>query len=111
VRTGDLVRLDPAIFDRLASSRPDGSLSQYDIDVGRYPACRNATEEEAGDWMRSTAAKGTPPRTVTIFLRKDRFYTVTKSASTAMVSAGRTQVLCSITGEEVYVKRDKLILA
>jgi|ETNvirnome_2_300_1030623.scaffolds.fasta_scaffold07439_3 hypothetical protein len=64
-----------------------------------------------GDWINSTATKGMAPRTVTIFLRKDRFYTVTKSRSTVMTAVGRTQVLCSVTGEEVYVKRDKLILA
>ena len=121
MRKGDLVRLNPDLFDSFESS--SSSLSLFDIKLGRCPARRPCTDKEIDNWYKSSRSgeldsageSRLPPRTTTIYLYEDRFYTVIKARSRAMLGwksiGGLTKVLCSFTGEEVYIKRSNLIQA
>lgn len=121
MRKGDLVKLNPGLFSMFETT--SSALSIFDMRAGRYPATRPLSEKEIKDWYTNSQPLGVnsagesrlPPRTKTIYLYKDRFYTVVKARARATlgwtVVGGLTKVMCSFTGEEVYIKRKNLVPA
>ena len=82
---------------------------------------RQLTREEVQAWYDSPDSKGIncagetklPPQSIVMHLHKDRLYTVLRARARVRLGwgnakGGYTKVLCTVTGEEVYVKRDLL---
>ena len=85
-------------------------------------AMRHITDEEVCEWRLSPLSKGMnsagetklPPTSVAVLLHADRHYVVLKARCRPVFGHWRaskmTKVKCTVTGEEAFIKRDKLIV-
>ncbi len=120
IKKGDLVRLNVNLcFTIDHGGQRVYPLKNYSNDKeGVIMGTRIATDEDRDSWLRSDRSNGLdcagepklPPTAFDVKLHKDRVYTVIRARCRPQWSyrehPGQTLVLCSITGEEVYVKRD-----
>ena len=123
MRKGDLVRLNVDICFTEASGvkRRYPQSNYYRDERGLVEGGRPTTPEERASWYASDASKGMtsagetklPPQSIVMHLHKDRLYTVLRARARVRLGwgnakGGYTKVLCTVTGEEVYVKRNLL---
>ena len=123
MRKGDLVRLNVDIcFTEASGGKRRYPQSNYDRDKkGIVESHRPVTREETAVWYDSDASKGMtsggetklPPQSIVVSLHKDRLYTVLRARARVRLGwgnakGGYSKILCTVTGEEVYVKRNLL---
>ena len=122
LRKGDLVRLSPAAcFTEKHGGSLEYPLTNYLNDErGTVEGVRIATEEDARAWRNSELSNGLtsagetklPPTAVTVNLHRDRAYTILRARCRPewgyRKHSGMAMVLCTVTGEAVYIKRDLL---
>jgi hypothetical protein len=137
MRKGDLVRLDVAkCFTVDQGGQLQYPLTNYHRDTeGAVDSDRPTTAEEQADWYESkrqeiaeakAAGKDTfsiafddggesrlPPQSCSVPLHRDRVYTVVRARARVRLGwgnaqGGYTKILCTVTGEETYIKRDLL---
>jgi len=122
LRKGDLVKLDPAAcFTEKSGGCLQYPLTNYGNDErGTVEGTRIATEEDIRVWRNSECSKGLtsggetklPPTAYTVNLHRDRVYTILRARCRPQWNyrshPGMALVLCTITGEAVYIKRDLL---
>ena len=123
MKKGDLVRLN---VDQCFTTSQGGGLryprANYAHDeAGTVRAARPVTPEETSAWYESDASKGMndagesklPPQSVGVSLHKDRVYTVLRARCRVRLgygnpTPGMAKILCTVTGNEAYIKRDLL---
>ena len=130
MRKGDLVRLNPLVcFTEEFGGGLRFPLSSYgQARDGIVPGTRPATQAEQDAWrqrLRENVSAGTtewhdsagesklPPQSVTIPLYRERTYIVLRARVRVRLgwgnpAPGMTKLLCTHTGEEVYIKRNLL---
>lgn len=122
MKKGDLVRLNKAAcFTTKAGGSRRFPLSNYANDeAGTVEATRIASEEDTRDWYDSDASKGMtsagetklPPTAYPVRLHKDRVYTLLRARCRPSWGyrkhPGMALVLCTVSGEEAYIKRELL---
>ena len=121
MRKGDLVRLSPRCFTTKFGGTREFPLSNIANDeAGLADATRIATLADRQDWRNSEASHGIdcagetklPPTAYTIKLHRDRVYTLLRARCRPQWSyrkhPGMALVLCTESGEEVYIKRGLL---
>ena len=120
---GALVRLDIAkcFTTEQGGQRRFPLINWYSDEQGIVEARRPITREETAVWYDSDASKGInsageshlPPQSKLVNLYRDRTYQVLRARARVRLGwgnpiGGLTKILCTHTGEEVYVKREFL---
>jgi len=122
MKKGDLVRLSPK---KCFSKHNDGGLeypasNSYHDDRGEFAAYRPTTREEREAWYDSPDSKGMtsggdtklPPTSTQVLLHRDGIYTVLRARCAPYMNyrkkPGMAQVLDTVTGENCFVRRDRL---
>jgi len=120
---GDLVRINLAkCFTVERGGQLSFPLSTYGNDkAGVVESARPVTPEETSEWYASDVSKGLndagesklPPQSRYVPLHRDRVYTVVRARARVRLGwgnaqGGYTKILCTVTGEETYIKRDLL---
>ena len=123
MRKGNLVKLN---VDKCFTSEQGGRrrypLSNYHNDEnGVVEARRPVTQEDTDAWYNSDLSKGMtsagetklPPQSHRVHLHKDRVYTILRARCRVHVgwgnpTPGMAHLLCTVTGENAYVKRELL---
>ena len=123
IKKGCLVRLD---VNKCFTTSQGGGLqyprNNYLNDKrGTVESHRPVTPEETEAWYSSDASKGMtsdgetklPPQSTYILLHRDRIYQVLRARCRVSLgwgtpTPGMTKIICTVTGEETYVKRDLL---
>jgi len=122
MRKNDLVRLNPAVcFTTRNGGQRDYPLSNSLNDTnGTVEGTRLATSQDVEAWRNSDASKGIdcagesklPPTAYSVLLHRDRVYTLLRARCRPQWSyrshPGMALVLCTVTGEEAYIKRELL---
>lgn len=120
---GCLVRLNA---NKCFTTKQGGGLryprSNYINDErGTVESYRPTTLDEENEWYNSDASKGMtdagetklPPQSSCVLLHRDRVYQVERARCRVRLgwgnpTPGLAKIVCTITGEETYVKRDLL---
>ena len=123
MRKGNLVKLNA---DKCFTSEQGGGrrypLSNHHNDEnGVVQAGRPVTQEETSSWYNSDASKGMtsagetklPPQSYGVRLYRDRVYTVLRARCRVRLGwgnpiPGMAHLLCTVTGENAYIKREFL---
>jgi len=123
LKKGCLVRINPGTC--FTKSRGGGlrfPLSNYlNDDRGTIESHRPVTREETEAWYNSDASKGMdsagetklPPQSAYVLLHRDRTYQVLRARCRVRLgwgnpTPGMAKILCTVTGEETYIKRHLL---
>jgi len=123
ITKGCLVRLDPL---KCFTTDLGGGLryplgNYYNNEQGTVESYRPVTCEETQAWYASDESKGMdsagesvlPPRSSCVRLHRDRVYEVLRARCRVRLgwgnpTPGMTNILCTHTGEETYIKRHLL---
>ena len=123
MKKGNLVRLNTAAcFTIEQGGGLRFPLTNYINDErGTVEGRRPTTPEEQTEWYSSDDARGLddagetklPPQSTYILLQKGRVYQVLRSRCRVRLgwgnpTGGMAKILCTHTGEEVYIKRELL---
>ena len=122
MRKNDLVRLNAAVcFTTRNGGKRDYPLSNSLNDTnGTVEGTRLATSQDVEAWRNSDASKGIdcagesklPPTAYGVLLHRDRVYTLLRARCRPQWSyrshPGMALVLCTVTGNEAYIKRELL---
>jgi hypothetical protein len=125
MRKNDLVRLNPAVcFTTRNGGNRDYPLSNHHNDnSGTIEGTRLATSSDVETWRNSDDSKGIdcagesklPPTAYGVLLRNDSVYTLLRARCAPVWSyrrhPGHACVLDTVSGHEVYVKRELLEIA
>ena len=123
IRKGCLVRLNPQKW--FTTAQGGGlrfPLTNYASDeAGVVHSSRPVTAAETAAWYDSDASKGMndagesklPPQASYVTLHKDKVYQVLRARAAVRLgwgnkTGGLTKILCTVTGEETYIKRELL---
>jgi len=120
---GCLVRLD---INKCFTTKQGGGL-QYPWtnsamdEAGTVASHRPTTAEETAAWYDSDASKGMtsagetklPPQSRRVLIHRDRVYQVERARCRVRLgwgnpTPGMAKIVCTVTGEETYIKRDLL---
>lgn len=122
IRKGDLVKLD---IDKCFTMKQGGKLctpiTNHAADIaGVVEGTRLATKADRESWRNSSSSKGIdcagetklPPTAYNVEIRRDRVYIVLRARCCPTWSyrkhPGMSLILCTESGEEVYIKRNYL---
>jgi len=123
MRKGNLVKLnaDKCFTLEQGGGRRYPLSNHYNDENGVFQACRPVTQEETSSWYNSDASKGMtsagetklPPQSYSVRLYRDRVYTVLRARCRVRLGwgnpiPGMAHLLCTVTGENAYVKREFL---
>ena len=126
IAKGTLVRLNPAkCFTEKQGGGLRFPLTNYANDeAGTVESARPTTPEEQRAWYDTPSAQGMdsagesklPPQAYRVTLHRDRVYQVLRARAAVRLgwgnkTGGYTKILCTMTGEETYVKRDLIEVA
>ena len=120
---GCLTRLNPSeCFTKKQGGGLRYPLTNYANDeAGTVQSSRPVTAEETAVWYDSDASKGMnsagesklPPQSCSVALHRDRVYQVLRARCRVRLgwgnpTPGMAKILCTLTGEETYIKRELL---
>jgi len=123
LKKGCLVRLNRTIcFTEEGGGKREYPLTNYFNDErGTVEAHRPCTSDEQRAWYNSDESKGMnsagesklPPQCTIVSLYKDRVYEVLRARARVRLGwgnpvGGMAMLLCTHSGEEVYIKRELL---
>ena len=123
MKKGDIVKINKSVcFTKSAGGMRKYPMASQANDENRVVyASRPTTEEEVRAWYESDESKGLndagesrlPPQSTRIPLYADRKYIVERARCQVRLgwgnpSPGMAKILCTLTGESAYIKRNLL---